>query len=248
MNGYKPHKRPKEIFNAKFYGIMFLLIVVLAAAGGLLKDGPQLEAKAASTAEPSPPSSSSIQIDSGVVETAVPVIAGIPPAPTPAPEPQPITAADWYGVAPADLQDRLKGLYIPTVAEVDKTTKMMPGEYNGSSITERTQPVWCALNRIDSNDSDFKNIKTLTQAINHGAFHGYYSSNPVLPEYKELAIDVITRWLNEKLEFEDVGRVLPEEFLFFSGTGKHNIYRTMWPSRDPNCKFYDGSLPSPYES
>jgi hypothetical protein len=139
-------------------------------------------------------------------------------------------------------------MYIPTVAEVDRVTKMMPGEFNGTSITERAQPVWCALNRIDSNEPDFRNIKTLTQAITHGMFHGYYSSNSVLPEYKALAIDVITRWINEKLGFENVGRVLPPEFTFFSGTGKHNIYRTMYHSRNPECKFYNGGPPSPYES
>ena len=184
----------------------------------------------------------------GVIETSVPVIVGVLPEPEPQPQPQPITAEDWYGVAPEDLEERLQGLYIPTVAEVDRVTKMMPGEFNSPSITERAQPVWTALNRIDSDDRDFKSIKTLTKAITPGAFHGYRSNRAVRSEYRDLAIDVITRWLNEKLGFEDIGRVLPAEYLFFEGTGKHNIYRTTWRSSNPECKFYDNSLPSPYES
>ena len=58
------------------------------------------------------------------------------------------------------------------------------------------------------------------------------------------AADFIDRWQREKQGETDVGRVLPPEYLFFGGDGKHNTFRTEWDGGE----YWDWSWPSPYES
>ena len=58
-----------------------------------------------------------------------------------------------------------------------------------------------------------------------------------------MATDVVTRWLLEKEGFEEVGRVLPNDYLFFGGDGKQNWFRKKFKS---NGVFWDWSLESPY--
>ena len=41
----------------------------------------------------------------------------------------------------------------------------------------------------------------------------------------------------------EVGRVLPREYLFFTGDGEHNHFRTEWDGG----QVWDWSLQSPYE-
>ena len=65
----------------------------------------------------------------------------------------------------------------------------------------------------------------------------------LLPELEELALDVIERWLDEKDGKADTGRVLPREYLFFTGDGEHNHFRTEWDGG----QVWDWSLQSPYE-
>ena len=162
--------------------------------------------------------------------------------------PMPVTMSDWYGVPYERLRDDLKDLYIPTEAEVKKLTQCMYGEDRGPNITSRAAVAWCVLNRIDAGN-DFENTTTISKAINPGQFEGYSPYNPVWTSLQNLAIDVISRWLSEKIGCSDIGRVLPAEYTFFSSDGHlHNVFRTTWHSWDQSCKFYDWSLPSPYDA
>lgn len=137
------------------------------------------------------------------------------------PEP---TIEDWWGEEAA---------YI---------AKTMYGEAMVCSTTERAAVAWCILNRVDSTDPFYPDdiIGVVTQSRQ---FHGYDAEHPVLPELYDLALDVIERWVEEKTGAEDVGRVLPAEYLFFGGDGKHNHFRTEWDGGT----VWDWSLPSPYE-
>ena len=170
------------------------------------------------------------------------------PEPVVPPEPQPITAADWYGVAYEDLDERLQSIYIPTVAEIDRLTRTMGntkksiGEYIGYDPLQIAAVPWCICNRYDNGDFG----SSFTKIITKGQFHAYSSTTPIDQRLKDFALDVITRWLNEKLGFTNVGRILPVEFVYFRGTGKINIYRTTWKSSNPKCIVWDWSLPSPY--
>ena len=119
--------------------------------------------------------------------------------------------------------------------------KTVYGEARGCSVTEQAAVIWCILNRVDERSSygPYDVIRVVTKK---NQFHGYIPSNPVTEEHYDLAIDVLSRWLKEKAGETDVGRVLPEEYLYFSGDGVHNHYRTDWRGGER----WDWSLESPY--
>ena len=62
-------------------------------------------------------------------------------------------------------------------------------------------------------------------------------------EFYVLAQDVVTRWLLEKEGCSQVGRVLPENYLFFASHKKRNRYRQGYSSK----KYWDWSLPNPLQ-
>lgn len=59
-----------------------------------------------------------------------------------------------------------------------------------------------------------------------GQFHGYNEDHPVTEHIEQLVIDVFERWAAEKNGEKNVGRVLPKEYLYFWGDGKHNYFTT----------------------
>lgn len=97
---------------------------------------------------------------------------------------------------------------------------------------------WCILNRYDAGyeDSIFEVITAKDQ------FHGYSKSHPVDDELLELAYDVLDRWNAEKHGGTDVGRVLPAEYLWFSGDGQYNHFRDSWRGGNE----WDWSMADPY--
>ena len=126
--------------------------------------------------------------------------------------------------------------------EAEYIAKTVCGEAGICSRTEQAAVVWCILNRVDSTDPYYPDdiIAVITQP---GQFHGYKAEQPVEPELYELALDVIGRWQQEKDGEPDTGRVLPADYLFFSGDGIRNYFRKDWRGGTT----WDWSLPSPYE-
>ena len=126
--------------------------------------------------------------------------------------------------------------------QAEYIAKTIYGEALVCSTTEQAAVAWCILNRVDSDDSYYPDdiIAVITQL---GQFHGYDAEHPVLPELQELALDVIDRWQREKDGEADTGRVLPQDYLFFSGDGRHNYFRTDWRGGTS----WNWSLPNPYE-
>lgn len=57
---------------------------------------------------------------------------------------------------------------------------------------------------------------------------GYSADYPVLPELATLAADVLKRYHAEKNGEENVGRVLPAEYLYFTGDGRNNHFTIGW--------------------
>ena len=140
---------------------------------------------------------------------------------TPEPEPE-VTPQPW------------------TDEEAVLLAKMLWGEARGvSSDTEKAACVWCALNRVDQGYGDITAVVTTPYQ-----FVGYREGNPIDDELITLCIDVLTRWYAEKDGQTEVGRVLPSEYLFFSGDGERNQFRNAYRGGDR----WDWSLPSPYES
>lgn len=108
-----------------------------------------------------------------------------------------------------------------------------------SSTQEKASIVWCVLNRVDSKDFD----NTIKKVITARRQFAWRPNTPVKNKFYVLARDVVIRWLLEKEGFEDVGRVLPKEYLFFAGRNGRNRFREQYSSK----KYWDWSLPNPYE-
>lgn len=140
---------------------------------------------------------------------------------TPEPEPE-VTPQPW------------------TDEEVIVLAKMLWGEARGvSSDAEKAACVWCALNRVDHGYGDIIMVVTTPKQ-----FVGYNEENPIDDDLITLCIDVLTRWYAEREGQVEVGRVLPADYLWFSGDGERNHFRNAYRGGDR----WDWSLPSPYES
>ena len=122
--------------------------------------------------------------------------------------------------------------------EATYIAKTLYGEARGVNQTEQAAVVWCILNRADAWDMDI--IEVITAP---GQFSGYRSSNPVWPELYDLAQDVLTRWRRERNGETDVGRVLPQGYMWFSGNGRENIFRDAYRGGS----VWDWSWESPYD-
>lgn len=122
--------------------------------------------------------------------------------------------------------------------EAEYIARTLYGEARGCSATEQAAVVWCILNRADNWDMDIIDVITAP-----GQFAGYRASNPVWSELYDLAQDVLARWRRESSGDADVGRVLPREYMWFSGDGVTNIFRDAYRGGD----VWDWSLESPYD-
>ena len=95
------------------------------------------------------------------------------------------------------------------------------GEAGGvQDEAQRAAVVWCACNRADAWGMDIWDV------LNVGAFHGLAIQGDVPAEHVELARDVLARWALEAEGWVDVGRTLPEQYLYFEGDGVRNHYST----------------------
>lgn len=95
------------------------------------------------------------------------------------------------------------------------------GEAGGiQDEAQRAAVVWCACNRADAWDMEIGEVLTVDQ------FHGLAIRGEVPPQHTELARDVLARWTLAAEGWMDVGRVLPERFLYFEGDGRINHYST----------------------
>lgn len=142
-----------------------------------------------------------------------------------------VTAAESVpeGVPP---EVNTEGLCVHTVKEpeyemyytqddVIAVAKMLYGESRGCSVDNQRKAVWCVLNRVDDERYPDSIIEVLSQS---GQFHGYNPNHPVWDELTAVAEDVLTRWSLEK-QGVAVNRELPKSYLYFTGTGRENIFR-----------------------
>lgn len=90
---------------------------------------------------------------------------------------------------------------------------------------ERAAVVWCVLNRLDAG----RYGDSIREVVTAPYQFAWTEDRPVVPAYIELAEDVLRRWAAEKEGQEDVGRVLPAEYLFFEGDGWENHFTTTFP-------------------
>lgn len=114
----------------------------------------------------------------------------------------------------------------PTAPEADAVylAQCIWGEARGiRSQTEKAAVAWCVLNRVDHPGFP-DTVYGVLSAPNQ--FIGFSESYPVDPELLALAQDVLTRWRAEQTGADEVGRVLPKDYLWFSADGHgHNAFR-----------------------
>ena len=113
------------------------------------------------------------------------------------------------------------------------------GEAEGvTDKAEQAAVAWCVLNRVDATGKSIEEVVTAPRQ-----FVGFYRVNGEVPEqFLQLAEDVLLRWRMEKRGAEDVGRVLPAEYIYFHGDGARNHFRKDYQS----TAYWDWSLKSPY--
>lgn len=133
--------------------------------------------------------------------------------------------------------------YVMYYTEEDIITmaKVMYKECRGVPSDTRVASVgWVACNRVDAGYGG-----TISEVLKKPGQFAWNSGSPVWDRLYEISADVLQRWNDEKNGMTDVGRVLPSEYLFFHGDGTNNHFRIKFKS---DGKYWDYSLPSPYDS
>lgn len=127
-------------------------------------------------------------------------------------------------------------------AEAKMLAQLVWHEARYVSTQEQAAVMWCALNRVDSDDPMFPNTlyEVLTQP---GQFTGYQPQYPVEPELYQLACDVLARHSLEQQGVKNVGRTLPPEYYWYHGDGEQNYFRS---SFNNFTQPYNWSLDNPY--
>ncbi len=208
--------------------VLFLTVLIIGAYKDAFKDGPQLEAAALGT-EDSHAEVEALGETNATNTYRVDKLLYTAPIETPVPTQEP-------------------KLYKPDERDVVMIAQLMWGEGRGlESQTEQAAIAWCPLNRVDSTGYGMgHSIRYVVTFPDQ--FHGYRPWYPTVDDFgrdlKQLAEDVLIRWMKEHDGQADVGRVLPKEYIYFSGDGKHNYFRTEYRGGTR----WDWSLPSPYES
>lgn len=110
-----------------------------------------------------------------------------------------------------------------------------------SSQTEIACVMWTILNRYDANYAS--TIEGVITAPNQFAYNS--NANTVTDygvDLYDLAYDVLCRWNAEKNGDYGSGRVLPSDYLWYSGDGSHNYFRNQFRGGS----VWDYTLTSPY--
>lgn len=122
----------------------------------------------------------------------------------------------------------------PAAEDVEAIARTLYGECRGvETVAEQEAVAWVILNRLDAGYDD----TVLGVVSAPGQFAGYDPAHPLWPELVEVAERVLTMHHREQLG-ERVARVLPLEYLWFSGDGMKNTFRDQY--RGGNLMVFGG--------
>lgn len=163
----------------------------------------------------------------GVDETPRIEVATPTPKPTPTPTPEVVVEEPTPEATPEPTPEPTPTPepVVPTYSsEAIMIAKVIYSESRGIySQTEQACVAWTILNRADAYGSS---VAAVITAPNQFA---YVPSAPTVDDYGRdlvaLAQDVLDRWYREKAGETNVGRVLPQGYLYYHGDGKHNYFR-----------------------
>lgn len=128
-----------------------------------------------------------------------------------------------------------------TEEEINLLAKLIWSESRGiKSDMHKAAIVWSVTNRITTLYRGC--IKDLLYS---GAYRKSYKKLPIVDEFKDIAEDVLNRYIQELNGVEDVGRILPKEYIFWYGDGEYNYFRNKYKAP---YTVWDWSLDNPYES
>lgn len=167
---------------------------------------------------------------------------------TPAPEPPQEIALAAIEPTP-EVLDLVEPVEVHTAPEPEPVETQHPaaeligrtiwGEAGGVvSEAERAAVAWCILNRVDAWGQSIEEVVTKPWQ-----FQGYRPEGDCPQEHIDLANDVLQRWEAEKRGEENVGRVLPAEYIYFLGDGARNHFTAEYYGTD----YWDWSAPDPYQ-
>lgn len=112
----------------------------------------------------------------------------------------------------------------PAAEDVEAIARTLYGECRGvETVAEQEAVAWVILNRLDAGYAD----TVLGVVSAPGQFAGYSKEHPLLPELVEVARRVLIMHHREQLG-ESIARVLPREYLWFSGDGVKNTFRDQY--------------------
>lgn len=132
-----------------------------------------------------------------------------------------------------------------TERDVIALAKVLYNECRGvPSDMHKACVAWTACNRVDA---EYGGVETVYEALVAEGQFAYNSNTPVTDELYALALDVLTRWNNEKNGETNVGRVLPSDYMWFSSNKpkNENDFRNSYSGE---YDIWDYSYENPYES
>lgn len=110
----------------------------------------------------------------------------------------------------------------PAAEDVEAIARTLYGECRGAETVDEQEAVaWVILNRLDAGYAD----TVLGVVSAPGQFAGYSTEHPLWPELVEVARRVLTMHHREQRGLS-VQRVLGREYLWFSGDGVRNYFRS----------------------
>lgn len=133
--------------------------------------------------------------------------------------------------------------------EIDYIGKTLKGEYNVTKTAfDRMQAaavVWCILWRVEDTTWNYWPDNVAGVVTQEEQFLGYRPENWIDSELREITIDVLGRYLAWKngASLEEIGCVLPPEYLWFCGAYGQNWFRN---SFDGEFTVWDWSWGNPY--
>lgn len=142
---------------------------------------------------------------------------------------------------PCPITDEEITMLAKVISE-EATVIVWNGERWGVTVKARQAAVgWIAYNRLTAGLWG----NTLADVLVYPGAFAYRESAALSPEMLDLARDITSRWWSEQQGEENVGRTIPEEYLYFSGDGRENHFRTEYRNTG---EYWGWTLPDPYKA
>lgn len=150
------------------------------------------------------------------------------------------TSATSANATTTNLESNKHTVIYYTDSDAVDIAKVLYRECRGvPSVTEQACVAWTILNRVDNNNASIHDVVSSPHQF------AFTENTPVDETLLNLAYDVLERWNSEKNGETNIGRVLPESYLWFEGHSGHNYFRNRY---DGDYTVWSYSLESPYES